>query len=258
MQRYKKGYAAFAGAAAPGAEDHAVTENGQAGAERAIGLRLKKLRKTRKLTLLQTGHMTGVSISALSKIENGLVSPSFDIIKKICDGLDLPIEDLVSATAGEPAPRQAFGRKTTTRIGEGTQFTSGQYDYLAHATELSRKGMVPLEMRVRARSIEEFDHWSRHNGEEFVYVLAGAIEVHTECYAPFRLRWGESAYFDSSMAHLYVSVSDDDARVLSVSYDPEQGLKHVSAFMNAAARPVHEESTLRIAETKGQARVVGA
>lgn len=202
-----------------------------------IGRHLKRTRKARKLTLTAVGQMTGVSASALSKIENGLVSPSFDIIKRICDGLGLPIEDLVAPGPPSDQP-QVLGRKTMTREGEGARFTSGQYDYRAHATELSRKGMVPLEMLVRARSVEEFDHWSRHNGEEFVYVLSGAIEVHTEFYAPFRLEAGESAYFDSSMAHLYVSVTQDDARILSVSYDPEQGKRHVSAFMNASARPI--------------------
>lgn len=202
-----------------------------------IGQHLRRTRKERKLTLTAVGQMTGVSASALSKIENGLVSPSFDIIKRICDGLGLPIEDLVAPGAPRE-PTQVLGRKTMTRRGDGARFTSGQYDYRAHATELSRKGMVPLEMVVRARSVDEFDHWSRHNGEEFVYVLSGAIDVHTEFYAPFRLEAGESAYFDSSMAHLYVSVTDEDARVLSVSYDPEQGKNHVSAFMNASARPV--------------------
>lgn len=202
-----------------------------------IGQHLRRTRKERKLTLTAVGQMTGVSASALSKIENGLVSPSFDIIKRICDGLGLPIEDLVAPGAPQELPR-VLGRKTTTRMGDGARFTSGQYDYRAHATELSRKGMVPLEMVVRARTVDEFDHWSRHNGEEFVYVLSGAIEVHTEFYAPFRLEAGESAYFDSSMAHLYVSVTNEDARVLSVSYDPEQGKNHVSAFMNASAQPV--------------------
>jgi transcriptional regulator with XRE-family HTH domain len=212
-------------------------DDGQHVSDRGIGPQLKAARKALKLTLSQTSKRTGVSVSGLSKIENGLVSPSFDVIKRICDGLDLPLEELVAkerVAAGGPA---VLGRKTATLRGEGARFTSGQYDYCAHATELSRKGMVPFEMRVRARSIDEFDHWSRHNGEEFVYVLTGAIEVHTEFYAPFRLNIGESAYFDSSMAHLYISVSEEDARVLSVSYDPEQGLRHVSTFMNASARP---------------------
>jgi uncharacterized cupin superfamily protein len=90
---------------------------------------------------------------------------------------------------------------------------------------------------VHARSVEEFDHWSQHRGEEFVYVLFGAIEIHSEHYAPFRLDCGESAYFDSSMRHLYISVSPDTARVLSVSHDPGAPAD-ISHMMNSGVRPV--------------------
>jgi transcriptional regulator with XRE-family HTH domain len=198
-----------------------------------LGARLKEFRRTRDQTLAEVSKATGVSISALSKIENSQISPSFDIMKRICDGLGVTIEDFV-----RPGPKGLVsGRKTTTRRDEGDLFKSGQYDYRAHASELSRKSMVPLEILVRARSVEEFDHWSQHRGEEFVYVLRGAIEVHTEHYAAFRLERGESAYFDSSMRHLYVSVSREDARVLSVSHDP--GIpEDISHMMDAAVRPV--------------------
>ena len=198
-----------------------------------IGPRLKEIRRTLDRTLAQVSDATGVSISNLSKIENRQISPSFDIMKRICDGLGISIEDLV-----RPGTKSVVsGRKTTTRKGEGDHFTSGQYDYRAHAAELSRKTMVPLAIQVRARSVDEFDHWSQHRGEEFVYVLSGAIEVHTEHYAPFRLEQGESAYFDSSMRHLYVSVSKDFARVLSVSTDPGTR-EHISRFMNPSTRQV--------------------
>lgn len=199
-----------------------------------IGLRLKEVRKSMKLTLAQVSRRSDVSASTLSKIENDQISPSFDIIKKISEGLGVSIEDFV-----RPGEKSVVsGRKTVTRARDGVFFTSGQYDYRAHATELSRKGMVPLELRIMARSVEDFDHWSRHNGEEFVYVLSGAIEIHTEHYAGFRLAAGESAYFDSGMAHVYVSVSEEDARVLSVSYDPDQGKERLTHFMNPAAKPV--------------------
>ena len=198
-----------------------------------IGARLKEIRRTLDRTLAEVSQTTGVSISNLSKIENNQISPSFDIMKRICDGLGVSIEDFVRPGA----KNVVSGRKTTTRRGEGDYFTSGQYDYRAHASELSRKGMVPLEIVVHARSVDEFDHWSQHRGEEFVYVLSGAIEVHTEHYAPFRLERGESAYFDSSMRHLYVTVSKDDAKVLSVSHDPGSP-EDISQFMNSAARQV--------------------
>src|SRR6266702_144662 len=198
-----------------------------------IGARLKEIRRTLDRTLAQVSEATGVSISNLSKIENNQISPSFDIMKRICDGLNVSIEDFV-----HPGEKNVVsGRKTTTREGEGDHFTSGQYDYRAHASELSRKTMVTLEILVRARSVEEFDHWSQHRGEEFVYVVSGAIEVHTEHYAPFRLDRGESAYFDSSMRHVYISVSRDNARVLSVSHDPGSP-EDISHIMNSSVRPV--------------------
>jgi transcriptional regulator with XRE-family HTH domain len=198
-----------------------------------IGARLKEIRRSLDRTLAEVSQATGVSISNLSKIEDNQISPSFDIMKRICDGLGVSIEDFVRPGA----KGVVSGRKTTTRKGEGDYFTSGQYEYRAHASELSRKGMVPLEIVVHARSVEEFDHWSQHRGEEFVYVLSGAIEVHTEHYAPFRLERGESAYFDSSMRHLYVTVSKEDAKVLSVSHDPG-ATEDISQFMNSSARQV--------------------
>jgi transcriptional regulator with XRE-family HTH domain len=202
-----------------------------------IGGRLKEIRRTLDLTLAQVGQASGVSISNLSKIENNQISPSFDIMKRICDGLGVSIEDFFRG--GEKS--EVSGRKTTTRGGEGDHFTSVQYDYRAHASELSQKAMIPLEIRVRARAVEEFDHWSQHPGEEFVYVLSGSIEIHTEHYAPFKLGKGESAYFDSSMRHLYISVSKEDARVLSVSHD-RRATMDITSYMNPAARQVDSPS----------------
>ena len=199
-----------------------------------IGLRLKELRRSGKLTLAEASGRTGVAVSTLSKIENGQISPSFDIIQRIADGLEISLEELVQS--GRKS--LVSGRKTVTRQGEGARFASDQYDYVAHGAELSRKAMAPLEMRVRARSPEAFDHWSAHPGEEFVYVLSGAIEVHTDQYAPFRLGTGESAYFDSGMRHLFISVGPQDARILSVSFDTNWGAGQVTRFMSPAARAV--------------------
>ena len=209
------------------ARDVEITEANQ------IGARLKEIRRGLEQPLAQVSKSTGVSISNLSKIENSQISPSFDIMKRICDGLGVSIEDFVRPGAKSVVS----GRKTVTRRDDGDHFASGQYDYRAHSSELSRKAMVPLEILVRARSVEEFDHWSQHRGEEFVYVVSGAIEVHTEHYAAFRLDAGESAYFDSSMRHVYISVSKENAHVLSVSHDP--GIpEDISHMMNSSVRPV--------------------
>jgi transcriptional regulator with XRE-family HTH domain len=218
-----------------------VTAGSERDGESAIGRHLREIRRARGLTLAAVSQLTSVSISNLSKIENDQISPSFDIIKRICDGLDVSIEDFVRP-GGQAIDA---GRKSTTLAGDGAHFSSGQYDYRAHAADISRKAMIPLEMVVRARSLDEFDHWSRHRGEEFVFILSGAIEVHTEQHPPFQLAAGESAYFDSDMQHLFLSLSAEDARILSVSHDPGAHDERIARFMHPSAQPVEpaEEPT---------------
>ncbi len=200
----------------------------------AVGERLKLIRQELSLTLAEVSQKTDVSISNLSKIERGEVSPSFDVVIRLSEGLGIALEQFVT-----PGPKLTVtGRKTQTLRGQAVPFSTDQYDYLAHSGEISRKSMIPLEMWVTARSADDFVHWSQHEGEEFVYVISGEIDVHTDQYAPFRLGAGESSYFDSGMRHIYICLSAEPAHILSVSYNP-----HVSApapverFMHPSAKP---------------------
>jgi transcriptional regulator with XRE-family HTH domain len=193
-----------------------------------IGERLREIRKRRRLSLQKVAQGADVSTSWLSRIENGQTNVPYDTLKRVCNALEISLEDVI-----QPEHRNySSGRRTITKIGETVPFNSGQYAYLAHSSELSHKTMVPLELVVKARSRDEFDHWSSHEGEEFVYVISGAIEVHSEVYEPSRLDAGESAYFDSGMGHIYICVSEDDAHILSVSYDPQRGRGRIETFLN--------------------------
>ena len=85
------------------------------------------------------------------------------------------------------------------------------------APQLTQKAMLPYRARIRARSFEEFDGWVRHEGEEFLYVLTGEIQLITEFYAPVNMRRGDSAYYDATMGHNVISVSAEDATILWVT-----------------------------------------
>jgi transcriptional regulator with XRE-family HTH domain len=178
-----------------------------------LGRRVKALRRQRGWTLDQLGRECGLSISALSKIENDQVSPSFDTIFKIAQAFDHSFEEFLVPPA---AVRAVPGRRVTTRAGEGIPFSTANYDYEVHSAELTRKGMIPLYMRIKARTLPPVEEWSSHDGEEFVYVLSGAVELFTEFYALTPLAAGDSAYIDSTMRHAFVSVGADDARMLSI------------------------------------------
>ena len=64
-----------------------------------------------------------------------------------------------------------------------------------------------------------------HSGEEYIYVLEGRIEIHTEFYDPIVLEAGESIYIDSNMGHAYVAAEGcDEATVLGVCSSADEGL----------------------------------
>lgn len=186
-----------------------------------IGGRIRDLRQQKRWTLEALAESSGMSISAISKVENSQVSTSFDSLVKIAHGLGIPVAELFTtpnpAPAAKPQPQQrASARRTFTRNGEGAPFSSEYYDYQVHSNDLLHKGMIPLLMRIRTRELPPRSDWSEHDGEEFIYVTKGELILHTAFYSPLHLKAGDSAYIDSTMGHAFVSVGDGDAEMLSV------------------------------------------
>lgn len=178
-----------------------------------LGARVRELRKARDWTLEQAAGQAGLARSTLSKIENGQMSPTYDALKKLAVGLQISVPQLFTP----PQRGQVNGRMAVTRTGEGSAHATATYEHELLADTLTRKQMLPYRARVRARSLDEFDGWVRHDGEEFLYVLTGVIRLYTEFYEPVEMRRGDSAYYDATMGHNVVSVSDEDATILWVT-----------------------------------------
>jgi transcriptional regulator with XRE-family HTH domain len=178
-----------------------------------LGARVRELRKTRGWTLEQAATKAGLARSTLSKIENGLMSPTFDALKKLAEGLAISVPQLFTP----PSKAQVNGRMAVTRAGEGQDSATATYEHELLAGGLRKKQMLPYRAVIRARRVEEFGGWVRHDGEEFLYVLTGIVRLYTEFYEPVDLRRGDSAYYDASMGHNVVSLSDEDATVLWVT-----------------------------------------
>ena len=178
-----------------------------------LGARVRELRKAREWTLEQAASQAGLARSTLSKIENGQMSPTYDALKKLAVGLEISIPQLFTPLVKD----QVNGRMSVTKSGEGASHATATYEHELLAASLTKKQMLPYRTRVRARSFEEFGGWVRHDGEEFLYVLTGAIMLYTEFYEPVEMRRGDSAYYDASMGHNVISVSQDDATILWVT-----------------------------------------
>jgi len=199
----------------PGTLIHISRQDG--GEERAeplnLGERARALRKARGWTLEQAARQAGLARSTLSKIENGQMSPTYEALKKLAVGLRISVPQLFTP----PRRDQVSGRMSVTKAGEGTHHATVTYEHDLLAEALSKKRMLPYRARIRARTVEEFGGWVRHDGEEFLYVLTGVIRLYTEFYEPIEMRRGDSAYYDATMGHNVVSVSDEDATILWVT-----------------------------------------
>ena len=178
-----------------------------------LGARVRELRKARNWTLEQAATEAGLARSTLSKIENGQMSPTYDALKKLATGLGISVPQLFTP----PQRDQVIGRMSVTRMGQGAAHATTTYEHELLAETLTKKQMLPYRARVRARSMDEFDGWVRHDGEEFLYVLTGVVRLFTEFYEPVEMRRGDSAYYDGSMGHNVISVSDEDATILWVT-----------------------------------------
>ena len=141
------------------------------------------------------------------------MSPTFDAMLKIARGFDLDVSHLLVS----PDRVLGTGRRSITRANEGSGYESDNYQQTLLAADFANKSFVPFKLVVTARTMEDFTDWDRHESEDFLYVLSGAINLYTEFYEPLRLEGGDSIYYDGRMGHACTSVSEQDAEVLWVT-----------------------------------------
>jgi transcriptional regulator with XRE-family HTH domain len=188
------------------------------------GAKLKALRLRKGWKLADVAERTGFPVSTLSKIENGKMALTYDKIARLSKGLEVDIGTFFMDRDEPPAVALATGRRSVIRHGDGQIIDTEHYRHRFVATDLLNKHFVPIIGESFAKSIDDFGELIRHNGEEFTYVLEGALELHTELYAPLRLEAGEAIYFDSGMGHAYVDVGDRPLKLLSICSGDESQL----------------------------------
>jgi len=183
-----------------------------------LGRRVRRLRREAGWTLAELAERTRLATSTLSKVENNLLSLTYNNLTKLAQGLGIDIaqlftDEIVSPNATNVAVVQRGGGlfQTTPNFG---------HEYLFEG--LFHKRMVPIVTEVRSQTLDEFGEWDRHEGEEFIYVLEGTIEVFVGRSEPQRLRAGDSCYFDASFPHAALSVGRSPACILSVTSRPEE------------------------------------
>lgn len=189
-----------------------------------IGGLLRSLRARKGWTLKQMSEHSGIPLSTLSKVEHDRLTLSYDKLLQLAQRLQLRMSELFAEEA-EVAEPAVTARRSIGRIEDAIRVTTPNYDYFYLCPELRRKRMIPVLTRVRAKTIEEFGDLVHHSGEEYIHVLEGRMEVHTEFYDPIVLEAGQAVYIDSNMGHAYIAAEGcDEVLLLGVCSSSDEQL----------------------------------
>jgi transcriptional regulator with XRE-family HTH domain len=178
-----------------------------------FGRRLQALRAQRGWSLAEVARLSGISMATLSRIENNKLSPTLDIVCRLLNGLGVPYHELLIPAQSSTAP----GFCVVTKRGRAQRIglTGASFEVLSRINDPS--AFYAVILTIDARRPAETHGLAGHEGEEFLHVLSGALELHRQDHEPCLLNEGDSAFFDSSVPHDYVPGSAAATRVLIVT-----------------------------------------
>ncbi len=192
---------------AEGSKDKDIEEapSGEKNKREAIGQQLTKLRRELGTTLAEVAQRTGVSVSFLSSLERGYANASIATLQKLARLYKTSVLSFFSDTDHTRRLVRPRERKIL-RPNPGVQM-----ELLA----FGRNAMEPHVFRI-APGADSGGSYS-HEGEEFIYVLQGKVEVWLDEIEHYTLEPGDSLYFESPRAHRWQSLSEKETLLLWVN-----------------------------------------
>ncbi|WP_166348401.1 helix-turn-helix domain-containing protein [Phytoactinopolyspora limicola] len=164
-----------------------------------IGVRLRRIRENKNVSLADLHQLTGISKSTLSRLEAGRRKPSLELLLPIAAALAVPLDDIVQAP-----------RIVDPRMPQRPQRTDGRI-----IVALSRGQDEPKAYKIMIPATENEPHPRTHKGYEWMYVLSGSLRLILGDY-DLTLGPGEVAEFDTQHPHWFGSTGTGPVEILSI------------------------------------------
>ncbi|WP_460274087.1 helix-turn-helix domain-containing protein [Celeribacter sp. ULVN23_4] len=197
---------------------HAVKEQREKNLEVAIGRQVRELRKRQRMTGADLAAQTGLSVGMLSKIENGVISPSLNTISALAHALRVPLVQLFSGYEEERGCMHV-------KAGEGVEIERAgtraghQYNLLGHIGS-NNSGVVVEPYLITLDSASDRFPAFQHEGIELLYMLEGVVNYrHGD--QTYLLEPGDSLLFDSDAPHGPEEIVELPAKYLSIITYPQ-------------------------------------
>jgi DNA-binding transcriptional MerR regulator/mannose-6-phosphate isomerase-like protein (cupin superfamily) len=184
-----------------------VVRHSPNGAARVIGVRLRQLRLQRGLTLSTVAKAIGVTATFLSALERTHTSAPVGSLRKLTEYYGSSILDFFDPS--EPnTPLVRPDKRKVLEAGPGVRM-----ELLAWGNTV----MEPHLFRITAKTTSGESY--KHEGEEFLFVLRGELRMLLDA-EEYRLRTGDSFYFDSSTPHRWSNPGRTETWVLWINTPP--------------------------------------
>ena len=182
-----------------------------------VGHKIQQLRETQHLSLEQLAEKSQVNKKLIEELEAGELVSSIAPLLRIARGLGVHLSTFLDdAPASAPVVVRSGHSETAVECSGLGPYCLSTIDFNPLAKNKKGRHMEPFIVDVHP-SIPEECMLSSHEGEEFIYVLSGGIEV---IYGNDRhiLGAGDSIYYDSTTPHQVEATGENDARILAVIY----------------------------------------
>jgi quercetin dioxygenase-like cupin family protein len=194
----------------PAAVAQAVASEESRHAEDHAG-RLRAGRLERGFTLEELSQKTGIEAALLNQVEKGEALLPLGHLIKVTKILSLSMADAISTGTEVFSVVRADQRTKVKRFGEA-RLTKLGYEYESLAPNKKDRRMEPFIVTLLPSAADEL---STHDGQEFIYVLEGSMEVTVEDAREI-LGPGDAVYYDAVNRHLVRAHGDKPAKILAV------------------------------------------
>ena len=186
-----------------------------------VGSKIKGLRESKNLSIEEIAESSGLSVEQINSIENDPNLPSLGPRIKIARALGVRLGTFMDDNdALGPVVCRAADRERNSSI----SFSNGAADARKHmeyhplAQQKAGRHMEPFVIDINPEDNPEFK-LSAHEGEEFIYVMNGEVEIEYG-KEKYLLKEGDSIFYDSIVKHHVHGAPGKSAKILAVVYIP--------------------------------------
>ena len=184
-----------------------------------VGSKIKSIRESKSITVEQVAERSGLTVEQIERIEANINLPSLSPLIKIARALGVRLGTFLddSEQLG-PVICRKEEQPQGISFSSDTANSHNDLNFFSLAQSKVGRHMEPFLIDIDSASKEGY-LLSHHEGEEFLYVLEGTIEVN---YGKdkYVINKGESIYYDSIVNHNVHAANDSKAKILAIIYTP--------------------------------------